>query len=100
MGAAAFRNAAHGPHCRAMLDRSLNMPPLFARSDEVPVEWATSEGLVGYDEAVRIMEDRAAAIAEGRAPELVWLLGIRRSTPPACRPNPSTGWRRSGFRCT
>jgi len=39
-----------------------------------PVEWAIAEGLTGYDEAVAFMEARAAAIADGRAPELVWLV--------------------------
>jgi lipoyl(octanoyl) transferase len=38
------------------------------------VGWAISEGLTGYPEAVTAMEARAAAIAEGRAGELVWLL--------------------------
>lgn len=37
-------------------------------------EWAISEGLVGYPEAVAAMESRAAAIAAGEANELVWLL--------------------------
>ena len=37
-------------------------------------QWAISEGLVAYPEAVAAMESRAAAIAEGRAPELIWLL--------------------------
>lgn len=36
--------------------------------------WAISEGLVGYPEAVAAMESRAAAIANGEADELVWLL--------------------------
>ena len=36
--------------------------------------WAISEGLVGYPEAVAAMESRAAAIADGRADELVWLV--------------------------
>ncbi|MGA0601142.1 lipoyl(octanoyl) transferase LipB [Caulobacter sp. KR2-114] len=57
-----------------MLDRSLNMPPVFARSDGRPVEWKVSSGLVDYPEAVAAMEARAEAIAEGRAGELVWLL--------------------------
>ena len=43
-------------------------------ADLAPVEWRVSEGLVGYDQAVAAMEARAAAIAEGGAPELVWLL--------------------------
>jgi lipoyl(octanoyl) transferase len=39
-----------------------------------PVEWIIADGLTGYEQAVAFMEDRAAAIAEGRAPELVWLV--------------------------
>jgi lipoyl(octanoyl) transferase len=39
-----------------------------------PVEWIIAEGLTGYEQAVAFMEDRAAAIADGRAPELVWLV--------------------------
>src|SRR5438552_5890996 len=39
-----------------------------------PVEWRVSDGLVPYDEALAIMEERVAAIARGDAPELVWLL--------------------------
>jgi lipoyl(octanoyl) transferase len=38
------------------------------------VEWITSNGLTDYDEAVTFMEDRAIAIAEGRADEAVWLV--------------------------
>jgi lipoyl(octanoyl) transferase len=37
-------------------------------------QWAISEGLVDYPQAVAAMESRAAAIAAGEAPELVWLL--------------------------
>jgi lipoyl(octanoyl) transferase len=37
-------------------------------------EWSVAEGLTPYDTAVRVMEDRAAAIADGKAPELIWLL--------------------------
>jgi lipoyl(octanoyl) transferase len=37
-------------------------------------QWAISEGLVAYPEAVAAMESRAAAIASDEAPELVWLL--------------------------
>ncbi|WP_374596888.1 lipoyl(octanoyl) transferase LipB [Brevundimonas sp.] len=43
-------------------------------SDEVPVEWAMSVGLVPYDAAVAFMEARVAAIAAGEAAEMVWLL--------------------------
>ncbi|MFL9502013.1 lipoyl(octanoyl) transferase LipB [Rhodopseudomonas palustris] len=38
------------------------------------VEWRISDSLVPYPEAVAAMEARAAAIAAGDAPELVWLL--------------------------
>ena len=37
-------------------------------------EWRISGRPVPYEEAVREMEERAGAIAEGRARELVWLL--------------------------
>lgn len=39
-----------------------------------PVEWAVSTAPVGYDDAVAFMEARVAAIAEGQAAEMVWLL--------------------------
>lgn len=39
-----------------------------------PVTWSVSPCLVGYPEAVRAMQERAAAIAAGTAPELIWLL--------------------------
>jgi lipoyl(octanoyl) transferase len=38
------------------------------------VEWAVTDGLVGYDDAIAEMEARVAAIAEGSARERVWLL--------------------------
>jgi lipoyl(octanoyl) transferase len=60
-----------------MLDRVLNPAtnaPIFGRRDNSPVGWAVSSAPVGYAEAVAAMEERAAAIAEGRAGELIWLL--------------------------
>ena len=39
-----------------------------------PVEWRVSDAPIPYPEAVAEMEARAAAIADGTAPELVWLL--------------------------
>lgn len=47
---------------------------MISRRDGAPVGWAVSSGLVSYPDAVAAMEARAAAIAEGRAGELVWLL--------------------------
>jgi lipoyl(octanoyl) transferase len=38
------------------------------------VEWRVSDAPIPYPEAVAEMEARAAAIADGTAPELVWLL--------------------------
>ena len=38
------------------------------------VEWRVSEGLTPYADALAGMEARAAAVREGTAPELVWLL--------------------------
>ncbi|HEV7157061.1 MAG TPA: lipoyl(octanoyl) transferase LipB [Caulobacteraceae bacterium] len=46
----------------------------FVRTDAGSVGWARSEDLVPYPAAVAAMEARAAAIAEGAAGELVWLL--------------------------
>ncbi|MFN3585665.1 lipoyl(octanoyl) transferase LipB [Phenylobacterium sp.] len=59
-----------------MLDHALNTAtaPLFGREDAKPAGWAVSRDLVDYPAAVAAMEARAAAIAEGRAGELVWLL--------------------------
>ena len=58
-----------------MLSQSLS-PALskLIREDGAPAEWAVSTGYVDYPLAVEIMEARAAAIAAGEAPELVWLL--------------------------
>ncbi len=38
------------------------------------MEWRIGEGLQPYEEAVAFMESHAAAIADGRASELVWLV--------------------------
>lgn len=47
---------------------------MFPSPGSPPVRWRISEGLVPYEEAVATMEAEVAAIAEGRADELVWLL--------------------------
>lgn len=39
-----------------------------------PVEWRIEPDLLDYEFAVTFMEERVAAIAEGRARELVWLV--------------------------
>ncbi len=40
----------------------------------MPLEWRIERGLTPYPQAVAVMEERAAAIADGRAAELVWLV--------------------------
>ena len=44
------------------------------RADQQPVEWRVTSGLTPYPDAVRLMEERAEAIHQGRAAELVWLV--------------------------
>ena len=44
------------------------------RSGADKIEWRIADRLVPYEEAVAAMERRVAAIREGSAPELVWLL--------------------------
>jgi lipoyl(octanoyl) transferase len=46
----------------------------MAANSNRAIEWRRSDGLVGYAEAVAEMERRVAAIRDGAAPELVWLL--------------------------
>lgn len=45
-----------------------------ARAGGIEVEWHVSDAPVPYEEALRVMDARAAAIASGTAAELVWLL--------------------------
>ncbi len=47
---------------------------MFPVAGSPPVRWRIADGLVPYDEAVATMEAEVAAIAEGQAPELVWLV--------------------------
>ncbi len=51
-----------------MLSDTLTQAPKDA------VEWQVRDGLIPYPEAVAFMEERAGAIAAGRAAELVWLV--------------------------
>jgi lipoyl(octanoyl) transferase len=43
-------------------------------SADIPIDWQISDAPVAYIDAVAAMEARVAAIAEGTATELVWLL--------------------------
>ena len=47
---------------------------LAAPPGSTPVEWRMSDGLTSYEQAVALMEKRAAAIAAGQAGELAWLV--------------------------
>ncbi len=47
---------------------------MFPLPGSPPVRWRISDGLVPYEEALATMEAEVAAIADGRADELVWLL--------------------------
>lgn len=58
-----------------MLSQSLSETvSALIRPDGRPVDWARSDAPVDYPAAVAAMEARAAAIAAGDAPELIWLL--------------------------
>ena len=46
----------------------------MAQGGSGPAEWLVAEGLTDYERAVAFMEERAAAIADGAARELVWLV--------------------------
>jgi lipoyl(octanoyl) transferase len=47
---------------------------LMSPPERPPVEWRVSDQPIGYEAALKAMDERAAAIAAGTAPELVWLL--------------------------
>jgi lipoyl(octanoyl) transferase len=57
-----------------MLTRSQIATSFHPVAPSPPVDWRIEPGLTGYDEAVAFMETRAAAIADGTAGELVWLV--------------------------
>jgi lipoyl(octanoyl) transferase len=58
-----------------MNDRPAALEPLPAPpAGTPPVEWRIADGLTPYEAAVTAMEARVAAILEGTAPELVWLV--------------------------
>jgi len=52
-------------------DLTVGLP---APAGSAGVEWRVSKGLAPYEAAVALMEARAAAIAAGDEPELVWLI--------------------------
>jgi len=54
--------------------QSLDLTTFAQASGGAAVEWQVSTAPVPYPQAVAAMEARVAAIADGLAPELVWLL--------------------------
>src|SRR6266404_4785645 len=54
--------------------QSLDLTTFARPAGGAAVEWRVSAAPVPYPEAVAAMETRVAAIADGQAPELVWLL--------------------------
>jgi lipoyl(octanoyl) transferase len=54
--------------------QTLDLTPFSHATGGAAVEWHIAETPIPYPNAVVAMESRAAAIADGTAPELVWLL--------------------------
>jgi lipoyl(octanoyl) transferase len=54
--------------------RDLTAAGFLPRRASPAVEWRVSDALVPYETALAAMDERVAAIADGRASELVWLL--------------------------
>ncbi|MET0968986.1 MAG: lipoyl(octanoyl) transferase LipB [Tardiphaga sp.] len=54
--------------------QTLDLTPFSHATGGAAVEWRIAEAPIPYPEAVAAMESRAVAIADGTAPELVWLL--------------------------
>ncbi|RCS24572.1 lipoyl(octanoyl) transferase LipB [Phyllobacterium salinisoli] len=55
-------------------ERSALPATFLPANDSPPVEWLVADGLTDYPAALAFMESRVAAIREGSAPELVWLV--------------------------
>ncbi|MCT8998373.1 lipoyl(octanoyl) transferase LipB [Chelativorans intermedius] len=57
-----------------MSETARTAPTFLPRQTGAPVEWRVEPGLVPYERAVAFMEARAAAIRNGAAGEMVWLV--------------------------
>jgi len=62
------------PACSLSPERGALAHLMRAREGALPVEWRIAAGLTPYDEAVAFMEQRAADISLGSAPETIWLV--------------------------
>ncbi len=56
------------------MNTMLSREPAMSSSSQSAVEWVVSDGPVDYLFALEVMSRRVAAIREGRANELIWLL--------------------------
>lgn len=57
-----------------MLQRNQIATSFLPVTNSPPAEWRVESAPIGYEDAVAFMEERAAAIREGTASELVWLV--------------------------
>jgi lipoyl(octanoyl) transferase len=55
-------------------DEACQIRSKLHREDQRAVEWVQFDGLMDYERTLAAMENRAAQIAAGEAPEAVWLL--------------------------
>ncbi len=63
-----------GNEKKAMTDRSQLATSFLPLPGSAPVEWLIQPGLTPYPDALTFMETRAAAIRDGAAGEMVWLV--------------------------
>lgn len=57
-----------------MPERSHIAQTFLPTPESAPVEWRVEPGLTPYEQALAVMEERAEAIRQGGAPEMVWLV--------------------------
>lgn len=55
-------------------DETCQIRSKLHRADQRPVDWVQFDGRMDYERTLAAMENRAALIAAGEAPEAVWLL--------------------------
>ena len=55
-------------------DKACQIRSKLHRADQRPVDWVQFDGRMDYERTLAAMENRAALIAAGEAPEAVWLL--------------------------
>src|SRR5215216_1272120 len=69
------RRSRHHEHGYEVVNARADLPKRLTPPPGAPaVEWLVSHLPVPYQTALAVMDQRAEAVAVGRAPELVWLL--------------------------